>query len=138
MTALIAANPDLRVVMKEFPILSEGSLEAARVSVAVKETAPEKYLQFHQALFSRPGEANSGKALDVARQVGLDADALKARAEGNGVLGDLQEVQDLARQLGISGTPAYIMGAEMIPGAIGFDALQEKVAAMRQCGATSC
>lgn len=138
MTALIDANPDLRIVMKEYPILSEGSLEAARVSVAIKDSAPEKYLAFHQALFSRPGEATSGKALDVAREVGLDADALKARAEGNGVLGNLQEVQELAGQLGISGTPAYVIGKEVIPGAVGFDALQEKVASMRQCGETSC
>ena len=138
MTALIEANPDLRIVMKEFPILSQGSLDAARVSVAVKDTAPEKYLEFHEALFSRPGEATSGKALDVAREIGLDSEALKARAEGNGVMGNLQEVQELASRLGISGTPAYVIGKEVIPGAVGFDALQEKVAAMRECGETSC
>jgi protein-disulfide isomerase len=50
MTALIAANPDLKIVLKEFPILSEGSAQAARVSVAVKDIAPERYLDFHQAL----------------------------------------------------------------------------------------
>lgn len=138
LSALIKANPDLRVVMKEFPILSQGSLDAARVSVAVKDTAPERYFEFHQALFSRPGEATSGKALDVAGEIGLDREALKERAEGNGVMGNLQEVHELASRLGISGTPAYVIGTEMIPGAVGFDTLQEKVTAMRECGETSC
>jgi protein-disulfide isomerase len=138
MTALIAANPDVRVVIKEFPILSQSSFDAARVSVAVKDEAPERYLDFHQALFSRPGEATGEKALDVAREIGLDSDALKARAAGNGVMGNLQEVHELATRLGISGTPAYVIGKEVIPGAVGFDTLQEKVTAMRECGETSC
>ena len=72
MTALIEANPDLKVVMKEFPILTEGSVEAARISVAVKEKAPDRYLDFHQQLLTRPGEATGGKALDIARELGLD------------------------------------------------------------------
>jgi protein-disulfide isomerase len=53
-------------------------------------------------------------------------------------MGNLQEVHELASRLGISGTPAYVIGKEVIPGAVGFDALQEKVAAMRECGETSC
>ncbi|HWT30566.1 MAG TPA: thioredoxin domain-containing protein, partial [Propylenella sp.] len=61
MNALLAANPDLRIVMKEFPILSESSVEAARISVAVNDSAPEKYLAFHQELFDRPGQANGSK-----------------------------------------------------------------------------
>ena len=138
MSALLKANPDLRVVMKEFPILAEGSVEAARISVAVKDTSPEKYWAFHQALFSRPGQADGAKALEVARDLGLDTDKLKSTAKAGGVTGNLTEVQQLAQALGISGTPSYVMGNELVPGAAGFDALQEKVAAMRKCGATTC
>jgi len=138
MTALLKANPDLRMVMKEFPILSEGSVEAARISVAVKDTAPDKYLDFHQELFARPGQASEAKALQVATDLGLDADALKAAASAGDVTASLQEVHQLATDLGISGTPSYVVGKEIVPGAIGFDGLQAMVSAIRKCGATVC
>ena len=138
MTALLEANPDLRIVMKEFPILSEGSLQAARVSVAVKDLAPEKYLAFHQELMTRPGEANSAKALEVVRDLGLDAAAIETAANTDNVTGNIKEVHELAAALGISGTPSYVIGKELIPGAIGYDGLQERVAAMRECGLTVC
>jgi protein-disulfide isomerase len=138
MTALIAANPDLRVVMKEFPILSPGSVEAARLSVAVKDQAPDRYLEFHQELFNRPGEATGEKAQEVARDLGFDVAALSTAANAADVTANLQEVQMLANALGISGTPSYVIGAELVPGAAGYDALQSKVEAMRTCGKTAC
>jgi protein-disulfide isomerase len=138
MTALIEANPDLRVVMKEFPILSEGSVAAARMSAAVKDLAPDRYLEFHQELFSRPGEATAEKALEVARDLKIDTAALETAAASDAVTENLQEVSTLAERLGISGTPSYVIGTELVPGAAGYDALQEKVAAMRQCGKTVC
>jgi protein-disulfide isomerase len=138
MTALIEANPDLRVVMKEFPILSEGSVQAARMSVAVKDRAPDRYLEFHQELFSRPGEATGDKAMEIARDLGLDTAALATAASAAEVTTNLQEVQVLANALGISGTPSYVIGNELVPGAAGFDALQAKVEAMRECGKTAC
>jgi protein-disulfide isomerase len=138
MTALIEANPDVRVVLKEFPILSEGSVEAARMSVAVKDSAPDSYLKFHEALFSRPGQVDGAKAMEIVRELGLDPDKLSAVANGEAVTRNLQEVQKLASTLGISGTPSYVIGTELVPGAAGFDTLQEKVEAMRECGATKC
>jgi protein-disulfide isomerase len=138
MLALLDANPDLRIVMKEFPILTEGSAEAARISVAVKEIAADKYLEFHQQLLTRPGEANAEKALAVAGDLGIDRAALEAAAAGADVTANLTEVQELAAALGISGTPSYVIGTELIPGAIGYDGLQERVSAMRECGVTAC
>ncbi len=132
MTALLAANPDLRIVLKEFPILSEGSAEAARVSVAVKDIAPERYLDFHQALLSRPGPADASKAIEVAGDLGLDTEALKKAAGAESVQQNLQEVLELAGVLGISGTPSYVIGTELVPGAVGYDSLQSKVSAARQ------
>jgi protein-disulfide isomerase len=136
--ALIDANPDLRVVMKEFPILSEGSVEAARISAAIKAEAPQSYWDFHQQLFTRPGQASSQKAIEVARDMGLDTDKLLKLANAEDVTANLKEVQALAGALGLSGTPSYVIGTELVPGAAGYDALQEKVTAMRQCGATRC
>jgi protein-disulfide isomerase len=138
MTALISANPDLRVVMKEFPILSAGSVEAARISVALKDTKPEKYLEFHQELFSRPGTVDKAKAMEVAADLGLDGEALATASNAAAVTDNITEVHKLAELLGISGTPSYIIGKEMVPGALGYDALQEKVDAMRKCGETAC
>ncbi len=138
MTALLDANPDLRIVMKEFPILAEGSVEAARISVALKDIDPAHYLAFHQELFSRPGVANAVKALEVAKDLGLDVDALKKAAGTPGVTDNIKEVHTLAETLGITGTPSYVIGNELVPGAMGYDALQQKVAAVRQCGATTC
>ena len=136
--ALIEANPDLRIVLKEFPILSAGSVEAARISVAVSKLAPEKAFQFHQEMFMRPGEANSAKSLAIAADLGLDAAALEGVANSAETTENLQEVQQLATVLGISGTPSFVIGTEIVPGAIGYDGLQEKVAAVRSCGATVC
>ena len=138
MGALLSANPDLRVVMKEFPILADGSVEAARISVAVRQMAPDRYWDFHQELFSRPGPANADKALEVAGDLGLDTEALKLAAKAKDVTDGLQEVHQLAIDLGIGGTPSYVIGTEIIPGAIGYDGLQAKVAAMRDCGVTVC
>jgi len=138
MNALLEANPDLRIVMKEFPILSESSLEAARISIAVKNTAPGSYLEFHRELMQRPGEAGSAKALEIAADLALDTEALKAAAAREDVSGNIKEVHELATALGISGTPSYIIGAELVPGAIGYDGLQAKVEAMRKCGVTVC
>jgi protein-disulfide isomerase len=138
MTALLAANPDLRIVMKEFPILSEGSVEAARVSAAVKDVAPEHYLKFHQELLQRPGVANTAKALEIAGELGLDIEALKKAAGSAAVTENISEVRKLADSLGITGTPTYILGAEVVPGAVGFDQLQKRVLAVRECGVTVC
>ena len=134
MLALIEANPDLRIVLKEFPILSEGSLEAARLAVAVARLAPDKYLDFHREMLTRGGPANAEKALGIARDLGLDAGALQAEAGKDDVMQGLAEVQELARALEISGTPSYVVGNEAVFGAVGFDALQEKIKAAREEG----
>jgi protein-disulfide isomerase len=138
MTALISANPDLRVVIKEFPILSAGSVEAARISVALKDMAPEKYLEFHQELFSRPGTVDKAKALEVAGDLGLDGEEVITASNATSVTDNMKEVHELAKLLEITGTPSYIIGKEVVPGALGYDALQEKVEAMRKCGETAC
>ena len=127
MMALMEANPDLRVVLKEFPILSEGSLEAARIAMAVGRLAPERYLDFHGEMFTRGGQANGEKALASVRDLGLDAERIQAEAAKDDVVEGLSEVQDLARALNISGTPSYVVGDEPVYGAVGFEQLQEKI-----------
>ncbi len=128
MLALVESNPDLRVVMKEFPILSEGSMEAARISIAVKDLNPELYMDYHRELLGRGGQANLQKAISIAKELGLDTDALSKAAEDGSVTENLQEVRQIADALGINGTPSYVVGGEMIFGAIGFERLQTRIA----------
>jgi len=134
MLALMESNPDLRVVMKEFPILSEGSMEAARISIAVKDLNPDLYLDYHRELLVRGGQANLQKAISVAKELGLDTEALKKAADEGSVTENIQEVRQIAQALGISGTPSYVVGGELIPGAVGFDQLQTKI----QSAAAKC
>ncbi|HMB48965.1 MAG TPA: DsbA family protein [Afifellaceae bacterium] len=132
MQALLESNPDLKVVMKEFPILSEGSLEAARISVAVTKLMPESYADFHRELLLRGGSANKEKALSIASEMGLDTEALEAEAAMEDTMENFSEVRMLAQAIGISGTPSYVIGDEAVFGAVGFDQLQEKISQARQ------
>ena len=136
--ALMEANDDLRVVLKEFPILSEGSVESARIGAALNNIAPESYMDFHVEVFSRPGQANAAKALEVAGDLGVDVAALEEAAEAPQITENITEVRALAAALGITGTPSYIIGTEIVPGAVGFDELQMRIEAMRECGETMC
>jgi len=138
MQALVETNPDLKVVMKEFPILSEGSLEAARISVAVSKLAPESYADFHREVLVRGGTANRQKALAVAAELGLDTDALEAEAAKPGTIENFTEVRRIADALGVTGTPSYVIGKEAVFGAVGYDRLQQRIADARKCATQVC
>jgi protein-disulfide isomerase len=138
MQALVETNPDLKVVLKEFPILSEGSLEAARISVAVSKLNPDKYAEFHRELLLRAGAANHDKAMSIATELGLDTDALEAEAAKDETIENFREVRSLADALGITGTPSYIIGEEAVFGAVGYDQLLERIAEARKCNTQVC
>lgn len=138
MEALKDTNPDLRIVMKEFPILSQGSLEAARVSVAVSKLAPEAYADFHREVLVRSGTANHAKAMAIVKDLGLDEKAIEAAAGKEDVLENFAEVRMLADSLGVTGTPSFVIGKEAVFGAVGYDALQEKVIEARNCATAVC
>ena len=136
MMDLIKTDPKLRIVLKEFPVLGRESIEAAQVAIAVAEQ--NRYLDFHQKLMTSKGRNGREQALAAAAELGLDMDKLKADMESDKVADTISEVYALSNALAINGTPAYIIGDEIIEGAIGFAGLKEKIAAMRQCGETSC
>ncbi|MEP0324363.1 DsbA family protein [Bauldia litoralis] len=131
MHRLIEQDPDLRVVLKEFPVLGEGSVDAARVSIAVKLVAPDKSEEFHNALLDQAGQVNGDVALAVAEEMGLDRDALKAEMDSDEVMATITEVYALASELALTGTPSYVTNSEVVIGAVGFDALKTKVATAR-------
>lgn len=134
---LIDADPKLRVVLKEYPILTQGSVEAAQVAIAIKDVAPDRYADFHRAMFETDGPADRARALAVAEKLGLPMDKIKAAMKGPDVAATLEETRNLADLLQISGTPSYVIADSVLPGAVGYDALKQQVDAVRHCGGTT-
>jgi protein-disulfide isomerase len=139
MLTLLKTDPKLRVVLKEYPVLGPQSEEAARVAVAVRmqDKTGKKYLEFHEQLFSGRGWADKAHALAVAKNVGLDVARIEKDMKSPEVDATLQESQILGRALGFNGTPSYVVGKDAVVGAVGLDALKEKINTNR-CGKTTC
>jgi len=135
---LVKSDTKLKVVLKEFPVLGPGSVEAARVAVAVRLTAPDKYFAFHQKLLGDRGQANKAKALEAAGEVGIDKAALEKALANPEIDATLQESLQLADALGIDGTPSYVLGDSVIVGAVGHDQIRSAIQSVRSCGKTQC
>ncbi len=127
--AVVAADAGLRVVYKEFPILGEGSMVAARAALASQWQ--DLYGPFHAALMGFDGRIDEPAVFRVAAEVGLDVDQLRADMDRAEVVGEIAANMELARQLQINGTPAFIVGSEVIPGAVPQAALEQAVSAAR-------
>jgi protein-disulfide isomerase len=137
---LMKADPKLRVVLKEFPVLGAGSMDAARVGVAVRmqdRTGGKKYLEFHQKLLAGRGQADKARAIAVAREIGLDTARIERDLGSDEVRLSLEESFKLAEQLGLNGTPSYVIGDSVVVGAVGLPALKERVNVAR-CGKATC
>jgi len=133
MLQLLKSDPNVRIVLKEFPILGDGSVQAAQVAVAVLLTAPDKYLDFHDELITTPGPVDGAKALAVAADIGLDQDKIKTVAASDEVKANLDEVRDLATKLNLTGTPSYATKLKVVVGAVGYDQLVQEIKAVRDC-----
>ncbi len=129
---MVEEDKDLRLVMKEFPILGPGSLVAAKAALASKKQG--KYWDFHLAMLGRDGHVEADAVMEIAKSVGLDVQKLKADMESEEI-GDIIEANmSLAQKLGIQGTPAFIVDETLIPGAIGYEALAASVKQVRDQG----
>tara|TARA_R110000868_G_scaffold11981_49_gene58253 strand:- start:392 stop:1159 length:768 start_codon:yes stop_codon:yes gene_type:complete len=131
MLALMDSDPGLRFVLKEFPVLGQGSVEAARISIAVNELAPEKFPEFHLQVLLGPGQANAAKAIKVATSLGIDPDELEAATKSDLAAQTIQEVYMLADGLGLTGTPSYVVGSKVLFGAVGEQELRDSIEAAR-------
>jgi len=138
MQALLKQDKNVRFVLKEFPILGPDSVAAHRVADAFRRLAPEKYGDFHVALLGSDGRASEDTAIQVASSLGVSEDKIRAEMKKSPNDDIVQATYQLAANLGISGTPSYVVGNEMVPGAVGIDDLEAKVKNMRACGKTSC
>jgi protein-disulfide isomerase len=139
MLDLMKSDPKLKVVLKEFPVLSPGSVEAAQVAVAVRMQDPsgKKYLDFHQKLLGGRGPADKAHAMAAAKDAGLDMARLEKDVASPEVKATIEENMKLAEAMGMNGTPSYVIGKQIVVGAIGLDGLKEKIELAR-CGKASC
>ncbi len=139
MLEIMKGDSKLRVVLKEFPVLSQGSVEAAQVGVAVRMQDPtgKKYLDFHQKLLSGRGAADKARAMAVAKEAGLDMARLEKDVGSAEVRATLEENMKLAESLGMNGTPSYVIGKQVVIGAVGAESLKEKIGIAR-CGKATC
>jgi len=139
MERLVSANPDLRFVMKEFPILGPDSQKASQVSMAFHNLAPEKYAEFHTRLIGAQGRATEAVAMRIALSLGVDEEALRAEMKNPAINEALGETYELANKLAITGTPSYVIGEEVVFGAMGHQVLAQKIADVRAaCATASC
>jgi protein-disulfide isomerase len=112
---LMDKDKKVRVILKELPILSKGSEEAARVALATKMQG--KYWEFHRAMLESQGQANEASALRIAEKLGLDMTRLKKDMASAEVKKEIDDTRQLASKMGIQGTPHFIVGDRIIPGA---------------------
>ena len=127
---LLAENGDLRLVYKEFPILGPESMVAARAALAARNQ--DLYEPFHWALLEAEGSFERADILDIARSVGLDAERLEQDMDDPIIDELIARNADLARALGIRGTPGFVIGEQVIGGALPLDEFRTVIADARQ------
>jgi protein-disulfide isomerase len=127
---LLADDPRLRVVFKELPILSQESALAARAALAAHKQG--KYQALHEALMASDASLSMPEILALARELRLDTEKLQADMNMPEIQSAIQKNRALAQALGINGTPAFIIGAELVPGAIDLPAFKELIARARK------
>lgn len=113
---MLKANPDVRLVYKEWPILGEPSEFAARAALAAHRQSPELYESFHAALMVHKDKLTEDAVIEIARDVGIDLDRMRSDMDDPAIAAHIARNVELIRALGIQGTPAFVIGNELLPG----------------------
>ncbi|MFV0513955.1 MAG: DsbA family protein [Jhaorihella sp.] len=130
--ALLKSDGNIRLIVKEFPILGEASLVASQFALATKTVAGDAaYRQVHDALIAFKGEIDEVALRRLAEGLGLPADAIMAQMDSAEISRILTENHDLARRLNISGTPTFVLGSEMLRGYLPADRMAQMVEQLR-------
>jgi protein-disulfide isomerase len=127
---VVRADGKIRLVLKEFPILGPASRVASMAAIAAHKQG--KYLAYHNALMAYPNNLTDEVIFALARQVGLDVAKLKDDMKSPEVQSLIEKTNKLAQDLGINGTPGFIIGDQIIPGAVSADELKQRLAAARK------
>lgn len=126
---LIDSDKKLRVMFRELPILGPTSETASKWALAAAKQ--NKYFEYHQKLMQHKGPINDETLASLAKEAGLDVEKLKKDAEGTDIMVQIEKNRHLATQIGINGTPGFILGDEIMPGAVPKEVMQEKIKALR-------
>lgn len=116
MEALLAADPNVRVVYREWPILGEGSVFAARAALASRNQG--KYDEFHWAMMGLNGRAEEATVIRAAEQIGINVAQLRRDMNAPEIDEHIQTSMRLSRAIGFSGTPSFVIGDSLAPGLI--------------------
>ncbi|MGA2637284.1 DsbA family protein [Methylocella sp.] len=136
---LMKDNPDLRVVLRDLPILAPGSVDAAKIAnAATIQFKGQKFWEFHQKLLGSHGPVGKVEAIAAARDFGADVDKLTKDSEQPTVKAAVDQSTELAKNLAITGTPSYVIGDEVVVGAVGYADLEAKILNVRKCGKVIC
>ena len=122
-------DPNLRVIYKEFPILSKESAVAAHAAIAAKKQG--KYLEFHDAMMEARGNFSDDMIFSIAKKVGLDVDKLKKDMQDPSIDETIAQTRKVAEDIGVTGTPGFIFGKKLVPGAVSYDEMLSLVADAR-------
>lgn len=123
MEHMLNENKNVRFILKEFPVLGEQSVEAAQVSMAFGKLNPDLHAKFHLDLLALEGIKDGQRALDLAESMGVNRDALEKELTNPEINNAIRDVYEIADGLGISGTPSYVSGNQVIFGAVGHEQL---------------
>ena len=126
---LLRDNPDVRLVIKEFPILSQSSLVAAKAAIATEIQG--KFDEYHIAMMTYRGQITDAVVMRMAAQSGVDIEQLKSDMESPKTMAIIQRTREAAAALEINGTPGLVVGDTVVPGAIGLDELVKLIAEER-------
>lgn len=124
--ATLKVHPDTRIVIKDLPVLGPDSVAVARLALAAR--AQGKYAQYHMALMNTRARLDETSALNIAKDLKLDVERLKKDAAGKAVEATINRNLALAQDLGINGTPSFVVGEALFPGKIGPDVLAQAIA----------
>jgi protein-disulfide isomerase len=129
---LLAEDGNIRLVIKEFPILGDASVVSSRFAVATKHVAgDDAYKQVHDALLEFGGEPNEVTLRRLSDGLGLDSDAIMEAMDSDRVTDEINQTRELARRMQISGTPSFVLGSEMLRGYLTADQMLQIADAVR-------
>jgi protein-disulfide isomerase len=129
---LVDEDKNIKFVFKELPILGPGSEIASRAALATYVIQPDKYFAIHRALMEFQGQKSDETVMDIVKKLGLDVANIKEEMKSSKVSELLKANRDLAQSIGVNGTPAFIIGGKLNPGAMDINAMKAAIAEARK------
>lgn len=129
---LFKADGNIRFIVKELPILGPDSVLAAKAALTVWKQHPDRYMEFHATMMDARGALSDARILKMAGDMGLDTGPIAAAMKSTDLDAVIERNVALAQALGINGTPAFIIGDQLVPGAVGIDTLRALVERARK------